>query len=225
MVIIGAKGLAKELLMTMLWDKLNVDNLYFFDNINKFPSNTIFERFPVLTTWKELELLFKNKSSDFALGVGSPKARMMLSETASRLGGKLLSIISEKTLIGPLEVSIGRGTCILPNAMITCSVSIGMGSLVNKFALISHDATVGSFCVISPGARILGRAVVGDCTEIGSNAIILPDIVIGPNCRIGAGAVVTKNAPANSTLVGVPARIIKTANNNQNNKENPDIDS
>lgn len=39
---------------------------------------------------------------------------------------------------------------------------------------------------------------------------MLGDIEIGDNCIIGAGAVVTKTIPANSIVVGNPAKIIKT---------------
>lgn len=46
---------------------------------------------------------------------------------------------------------------------------------------------------------------------IGNNALILPGVTMGNNVVIGAGAVVTKAIPDNSLAVGVPAKIIKTA--------------
>ncbi|HDS09283.1 MAG TPA: N-acetyltransferase, partial [Firmicutes bacterium] len=45
--------------------------------------------------------------------------------------------------------------------------------------------------------------------SIGSGATILCGITIGENSVIGAGAVVTKDVPPNTTVAGVPARIIK----------------
>lgn len=41
---------------------------------------------------------------------------------------------------------------------------------------------------------------------IGSGAIIMAGITVGKNAFVGAGAVVTKNVPANSTVIGVPAK-------------------
>lgn len=41
--------------------------------------------------------------------------------------------------------------------------------------------------------------------------LILAGVTIGSNVVIGAGAVVTKDIPDNSLAVGVPARVIKTA--------------
>lgn len=45
---------------------------------------------------------------------------------------------------------------------------------------------------------------------IGVRSIILPGIAIGDSCIVGAGTVVTKNVPANSVVVGNPAKIVKT---------------
>jgi acetyltransferase-like isoleucine patch superfamily enzyme len=45
--------------------------------------------------------------------------------------------------------------------------------------------------------------------SIGSNATLLCGITIGENAMIGAGAVVTKDVPANTTVVGNPAQKIK----------------
>ena len=44
---------------------------------------------------------------------------------------------------------------------------------------------------------------------IGARAIILPGVTIGENAVVGAGAVVTKDVPANSVVVGNPAKVIK----------------
>jgi acetyltransferase-like isoleucine patch superfamily enzyme len=43
---------------------------------------------------------------------------------------------------------------------------------------------------------------------IGTGAIILGGVTIGENSIVGAGAVVTKDVLENSTVAGVPARII-----------------
>jgi acetyltransferase-like isoleucine patch superfamily enzyme len=45
--------------------------------------------------------------------------------------------------------------------------------------------------------------------SIGSGATILGGLTIGENAMIGAGSVVTRDVPANSTVVGNPARLIR----------------
>lgn len=50
---------------------------------------------------------------------------------------------------------------------------------------------------------------IGNNVWIGHGAYIMPGVSIGDNAIIGAKAVVTKDVPANSVAVGIPARIVK----------------
>lgn len=55
------------------------------------------------------------------------------------------------------------------------------------------------------------KLIIEEGAYIGVNSIILSSCSkIGKNARIGAGAVVTKDVPENVTVVGVPAKIIRT---------------
>ncbi len=56
---------------------------------------------------------------------------------------------------------------------------------------------------------VLVETMVKKGASIGSNATILCGITIGENALIGAGSVVVKDVPANSIVVGNPARVIK----------------
>lgn len=206
MVILGAKGLAKELLAALQWNG-EATGVFLFDDISKDTPDCLYGKFPVIKTWQDLEAHFTSKP-DFALGVGGHKAKMSLSHKATMLGGKLCSIISGHALIGSFGVNVAPGVCILSHATITADVEIGEGSLINKAAIISHDVVIGSYCEISPGAKILGRARIGDRTEVGTNAVILPNVVVGSDCRVGAGAVVTKNVPNGCTVKGIPAKAL-----------------
>ena len=49
---------------------------------------------------------------------------------------------------------------------------------------------------------------IGNNVLVGAGAKILGSFTIGDNCKIGAGSVVLKDVPPNSTVVGVPGRII-----------------
>jgi serine O-acetyltransferase len=50
---------------------------------------------------------------------------------------------------------------------------------------------------------------IGDNVHIGAGARVLGDLTIGDNVIVGANAVVTKDVPANCTVVGIPARIVR----------------
>ena len=76
---------------------------------------------------------------------------------------------------------------------------------------ITHDGGILLYRNQVPDLEITGPITVGDNVYIGNNVIILPNVKIGNNVVIGAGSVVTKDIPDNSLVVGVPARVIKTA--------------
>ena len=83
-----------------------------------------------------------------------------------------------------------------------------------------HGIVLNEICKVGTGSYIfqnvtLGGAkgkhgpTIGKNCIIGSGAVVLGEIHIGDNTRIGANAVVLKDVPANCTVVGVPAKIVK----------------
>jgi sugar O-acyltransferase (sialic acid O-acetyltransferase NeuD family) len=207
MLIIGAKGFAKEVL-EIVFQLNQLENLAFYDDVNDCVSGHLFDRFPILKTTEEALTYFKTMDNRFTIGIGNPVLRKKLYEKFTALGGVFTSTISQ-TNIGNYDVSIGLGSNILGGVTISNSVRIGMGSLLYYNSIITHDCIIGDFVEISPAATILGRCNIGNYCHIGANATILPDVRIGNNVIIGAGSVVTKDIPDNSLVVGVPGKVIK----------------
>ncbi|HEY0654419.1 MAG TPA: acetyltransferase [Chryseosolibacter sp.] len=209
MVIVGAKGLAKEVL-EIFAQRNQLDRIYFFDNISDDVPPILFGRFPVIRTIDLLKKTFDSlQDNSFTLGLGNPSHRKRLTDLLSEAGGKLSSAISIKAEIGSFGNLIGDGCTIMSGSVITNGVTIGKGVLVNPLCSISHDSKIGDFVEMSPGARITGHCVVGTYSVLGTNAVILPKVTVGENVIVGAGAVVTQNVPPNSLVVGVPAVIKK----------------
>lgn len=83
--------------------------------------------------------------------------------------------------------------------------------ITNGVNFIGHDGGTLLFRDIVPDLEITKPITVGDKVYIGNNVMILPGVKIGNKVIIGAGAIVTRDIPDNSVAVGVPARVIKTA--------------
>ena len=209
MIIIGAKGFAKELLQVIDDNHELTDSLCFFDDINQDMPELLYGKFKLLHSFNELKNYFNQYSPEFVLGIGNPLSRQNLCNKAINAGGKLSSIISRTSFISKFGVILGNGLCVMQNVIIENDAQIGEGCLVHTASMVSHDVHIGCFSEISPGVKLLGRVIVGDRCSIGTNAVILPSIKIGSNVKVGAGAVVTKDLRDNITVVGIPAREIE----------------
>lgn len=76
---------------------------------------------------------------------------------------------------------------------------------------VTHDGGTLLFRTQIPDLEITKPITIGDDVYIGNDVILLPGITIGNRVVIGAGAVVTKDIPDNTVAVGVPATVVKTA--------------
>lgn len=207
MIVVGAKGLAKELLEIFFQTKA-LANLHFFDNVSDDLPEKLFNQFPVIRTFEDARAIFRQtRDAGFALGLGNPVLRHRLDRQFQEIGGTLTSVVSPKTDIGHFDTIIGQGCCILPGAVITSNVRIGKGCLINPNVTISHDTAIGEFVELSPGVNVTGNCRIGDFSFLGANSVVLPRVSIGVNVIVGAGAVVTKDVPDNSVVAGVPAMI------------------
>ncbi|TEU15862.1 MAG: serine O-acetyltransferase, partial [Anaerolineales bacterium] len=87
----------------------------------------------------------------------------------------------------------------------------GMGVVVGETTEIGDDVLMYKGAVLGGTSLNKGKRhpTIGNGVVIGTNAVILGPISVGDNARIGSGAVVIKPVPADSTAVGVPARVVR----------------
>ena len=87
----------------------------------------------------------------------------------------------------------------------------GMGVVIGETSIIRDDVTL--YQGVTLGGTSLRKKkrhpTVEACVIIGAGATVLGPVVIGQNSKIGSGSVVVKDVPANSTVVGVPGRVVE----------------
>lgn len=148
-------------------------------------------------------------NENYIIAIGDNKARERIASL------ELCDMCFQKAIIHSTAVvntsfSLGEGSIVLSNAVVNPDAIIGKHVIINTAAVIEHDCIIKDYVHVSPNATLSGAVEVGEGTHIGSGAIIIPGIKIGQWCTIGAGSVVIRDVPDYSTVVGNPARIIKT---------------
>lgn len=88
----------------------------------------------------------------------------------------------------------------------------GMGVVIGETAEIGDHVTLFQGVTLGGTGKERGKRhpTLGNHVVVGAGAKILGGITIGDNVKIGANSVVLKSVPPNSTVIGVPARVIKT---------------
>ena len=87
----------------------------------------------------------------------------------------------------------------------------GTGVVIGETAIIGDNVTLYQGVTLGGTGKETGKRhpTIGDNVMIGSGAKVLGSFTVGENSMIGAGSVVLQEVPPNSTVVGVPGRIVK----------------
>jgi serine O-acetyltransferase len=179
--------------------------------------------------------MFENVRADIAAGAQwhrMPRLERIAGERLGRFGPALLTGSIQCVLIYRLQAWLyGHHIPVLPElcqrlTMLLSAVQIGDHVTIGPGLLLAHGnviidgyGSIGAYCQVSPFVTIgldtggpdaaFAAPVIGDNVFIGTGAKVLGGVSIGDNARIGANAVVMCDVPANSTAVGIPARIIR----------------
>jgi serine O-acetyltransferase len=92
----------------------------------------------------------------------------------------------------------------------------GMGVVIGETAEIGDDVLLYQGATLGGTGNEKGKRhpTLGNHVVVGSGAKVLGNIRIGDNVKIGAGSVVVHPVPDNSTVVGIPGRVVRTRGEN-----------
>lgn len=92
-----------------------------------------------------------------------------------------------------------------------CFIDHGMGVVIGETAELGENVTLYQGVVLGGTGKEKGKRhpTIGNNVVIATGAAVLGSFRVGDNARIGAGSVVLTEVPPNSTVVGVPGRIVR----------------
>lgn len=153
-----------------------------------------------------------NECNAAVIAIGDNGVRRMIAETVEAAGLDLPAIIHPSAQIAT-NVTIGRGVVIAAGALVCAHSQIGDYAILNTGCIVDHESMIGTAVHVCPGVRLAGHVTLESGAFIGIGSTVIQNVRIGFEAIVGAGAVVTCNVDPMTTVVGVPAREIKSAPN------------
>jgi len=86
----------------------------------------------------------------------------------------------------------------------------GMGVVIGETAVIGNDCTLYHGVTLGGTSWQKGKRhpTLGDGVVVGAGAKVLGPIEVGNNARIGSNAVVIRTVPEDTTIIGIPGRVV-----------------
>jgi sugar O-acyltransferase (sialic acid O-acetyltransferase NeuD family) len=144
-----------------------------------------------------------------AIGGSRGRDRLFIQELFKKYEFNLPVLVHPAAVVSR-SAHLGAGTQILALANVAANVTTGDACIINHNASVDHECEIGNGVHIAPGATLCGCVTVGENAFIGAGAVILPRVTIGADAIVGAGAVVTRDVQPESTVIGNPAKAIRS---------------
>ncbi len=142
------------------------------------------------------------------VAIGDNATRNMYAQTLRAHGIRLINAIHPKSNVAS-TARIGQNVVIAAGALVCAHCTIGDSAVLNTGSIVDHESRIGRAAHICPGSRLAGRVTVDDFAFVGIGATVIQCLTIGRGGVVGAGAVVLQDVEPFTTVVGVPARVIR----------------
>lgn len=100
------------------------------------------------------------------------------------------------------KITIGEGSFIGANSIITCNVEVGKHAILNRSNHIGHDCKIGDYFSAMPGSIVSGNVNLGNKVYLGTNSSIREKITICDDVIIGLNTGIVKDISLSGTYIG-----------------------
>lgn len=206
-IVIGGGGHAKVVI-----DMLRLrgrDIIGFVDPVS--PPDLAYD-FPPWLGDDDAVMTHRTAGIELANGIGSiasTKARRDIFERFQARGYRFTGITHPSAVIAH-DAVMAEGVQIMAGAIVQSGVRIGANAILNTGCIADHDCWIGAHAHLAPRCVLSGNVQVEDDAHIGTAAAIIQGKRIGRGSIVGAGAVVIEDVPADTLVLGVPARIVRS---------------
>lgn len=145
----------------------------------------------------------------YLLGPTTPTREVLADELATRFRLAFHTLIHPTAYVSPMA-SLGQGVFVGANSVIAAGAMLDEHVFVNRGVTIGHDTRIGAFSRIQPGSNLGGLCRIGRGVTVGIGATVLERLHVGDKAFIAAGAVTLEDVPANTLVVGIPAKFKKS---------------
>jgi sugar O-acyltransferase (sialic acid O-acetyltransferase NeuD family) len=142
----------------------------------------------------------------------TPGHRCAIEAEVRRRGGTRFDALVDPTAVVARTATHHEGTVVNAGVVVGALTRLGRFVHVNRSASLGHDGVLDDFTTVGPGCVLAGHVTLERGAYLGAGVVCAPKVTIGANAVVGAGAVVVRDVPANTVVVGNPARVIKEAN-------------
>jgi len=206
-VIIGAGGHGRVVLDILR--AANACNPVGFLDANPSLHGCQIDDLEVLGDFSILETLKFKGVTGAIVAIGDNAVRRKYAEIIYSLNLDLINAIHPSANIAGNAI-IGENVVIAAGVLVCAHCKIGNSVILNTGCIIDHESIVANSAHICPGAKLAGRVIIDSGAFVGIGATIIQNVRIGTDSIVGAGAVVINDIPPCVTVVGVPAKILKT---------------
>lgn len=150
--------------------------------------------------------LYNDEYTSFIIAIKNNKTRQEIADKFQEFD--YYTVIHPKAHIGE-NVSIGKGSIIMDEAVIKNNTKIGSHVIINHRCIIDEEVIVEDYVNLLQSAALGKQVKVDSLTKIGRDVLVIAKISIGKKSIVKNASIVIEDVGDNYIIEGTTAKIIK----------------